>query len=50
VITGRRLLGLAGLALVSTVLSALLPAQTPDQIQSAIDAAYAKYKDLQEGP
>ena len=48
-ITRRRLLGLAGLALVSTVLSAPLQAQTPDQIQSAVDAAYAKYKDLHEG-
>ena len=40
-------LGLA-LALVAA-LAAPLAAQTPQQIQAALDAAYAKYKDLQEG-
>ena len=48
-ITRRRMMGLAGLALVSTVLAAPLAAQSPAEIQSAVDAAYAKYKDLQEG-
>ena len=48
-ITRRKMMGLAGLALVSTVLAAPLAAQSPAEIQSAVDAAYAKYKDLQEG-
>jgi glutaminase len=48
-ITRRKMMRLAGLALVGTVLAAPLAAQSPAEIQSAVDAAYAKYKDLQEG-
>jgi len=41
---------LLGIALVALVLGpATSFAQTPQEIQSALDAAYAKYKDLQEG-
>jgi glutaminase len=38
----------AALALVAG-LAPVASAQTPDEIQKAIDAAYAKYKDIQEG-
>jgi glutaminase len=44
---GRRLLVVA-LAVLALAASAAW-AQTPSEIQSALDAAYAKYKDLQEG-
>jgi len=41
---------LIGLAVVGLVLAPLAAAaQTPAQIQAALDAAYAKYKDLKEG-
>ncbi len=39
----------AGLALVAGSYTAPLTAQTPQEIQAAVDAAYAKYKNLQEG-
>jgi glutaminase len=39
----------AGLALVAGSYTAPLTAQTPQEIQTAVDAAYAKYKNLQEG-
>jgi glutaminase len=42
--------GVLGLALAGTVLTAApAAAQTPAQIQAAVDAAYAKYKNLDEG-
>jgi glutaminase len=41
---------LLGLALAGAAADALpVAAQTPAQIQAAVDAAYAKYRDLQEG-
>src|SRR5512140_2484355 len=40
--------GLLTLALAGALMTPVA-AQTPAQIQSAVDAAYAKYKNLQEG-
>jgi glutaminase len=45
---GRRLLG-AGLVGLGLVAAPLAWAQTPVEIQGALDAAYAKYQTLQEG-
>lgn len=44
---GLRLLALA--AVVSGLVAPAAQAQSPVEIQAALDAAYAKYKDLQEG-
>jgi glutaminase len=44
---GAWLLGLAVVGMALLPISA--SAQTPDEIQAALDAAYAKYKDLKEG-
>ncbi|HEX9167293.1 MAG TPA: glutaminase A [Gemmatimonadales bacterium] len=46
-IKGGLLLGLAAAA--TAVSAAPVAAQTPAQIQAAVDAAYAKYRNLQEG-
>ncbi len=43
-----RALGLAAVS-AALVLAAPAPAQTPDEIQKAVNAAYEKYKDLKEG-
>jgi glutaminase len=45
---GRRFL-VAALVVLGLVVAPAVQAQTPAEIQSALDAAYAKYKDLQEG-
>ena len=45
---GRRLL-VAGLVVLGLVAAPAAWAQAPAEIQGALDAAYAKYKDLQEG-
>jgi glutaminase len=45
---GRRLL-VAALVVLGLLAAPAVWAQTPAQIQSALDAAYARYKDLQEG-
>ena len=48
--TMRRAGLLLGLAVASVAVdTAPVTAQTPAQIQSAVDAAYAKYRNLQEG-
>lgn len=47
-LTKRILAAAAALALVAGLAPAAL-AQAPADIQKAIDAAYAKYKDIQEG-
>jgi len=44
---GLRLVAVAFVVIAFTAPAA--PAQTPAEIQAALDAAYAKYKDLQEG-
>ena len=45
---GRRLL-VAALVVLGLVVAPAAQAQTPAEIQAALDAAHAKYKDLQEG-
>jgi glutaminase len=45
---GRRLL-VAALVVLGFVVAPAAQAQTPAEIQAALDAAHAKYKDLQEG-
>ncbi len=48
--TQARTIGFVALtALLVAVTAAPLAAQTPAEIQAALDAAYAKYKDIQEG-
>ena len=47
--TVRNVLGLVVAAAVALFLAPAAQAQTPAEIQAALDAAYAKYKDLQEG-
>jgi glutaminase len=46
---GRSIVGIGLLAVLALVAVAPVSAQTPAEIQSALDAAYAKYKDLKEG-
>ena len=48
-ITRRTMLGLACLALVGSMATAPMAAQTSTEIQAAVDAAYANYKGLTEG-
>ncbi len=45
----RRILAAAGACALVVGLAPAALAQTPDEIQKAVDAAYGKYKDLQEG-
>ena len=45
----RRILAAAGACALAVGLAPAALAQTPDEIQKAVDAAYGKYKDIQEG-
>ena len=45
----KRILGVAAALALAAVLAPAAVAQTPDEIQKAVNAAYEKYKDLKEG-
>ena len=48
-ISRRNFMGLAGLVLLGGVAAGPLAAQTPEQVQAAVDAAYEQYRNLDEG-